>query len=225
MRMQYQPMAAKEYETTRELRAGYNQIHRKFFDKEALEITQQCNRDHQMIASLRERVERQLAETRRLIEETRTNQLRIDELRAQIIEGEATASRLEERRKELEAVNTIGTTIVTFRQVLAAACDVYRVAPQVVKSASKDSRAVAARRHIVHILTSRRADLSISLIGRLLCRDHTTILHARNSWMRASMKLAAEISAMDRLLGISPAVDSAYKVKTNHPREDDLGTD
>lgn len=207
--MQYEAMAAREYKTAREMRAAHSETHRKFFDTQALEISEQCDRDHKTILSLRGRVRRQLAEIARLIDETKGYQQRIEELRSKAAEDEAEVRRLAGVQRATAVEIRTAATTVNFRQVLAAACKVYKLAPQVIKSPSRDRRSIAARRHIVHILTTQRADLSIPLIGRLLCRDHTTILHARNSWPKAAPFLQREIVEMDRLLFLEQTVDRA----------------
>lgn len=224
--MQYQPMVVKEYQSVGEIRADRRDLQRKFFDRPLLEIAEQAARDHKTALSLRNRVQQQLDEITSLVDESKVCQARIDDLRQEVIRMENEAADLARQKKCLEDANKASDTIVTFKAAMEAVACAYGLTPQVIKGEGRYKRAVAARRHLVHILATRRGDLSLPLVGRLLGgRDHTTILHARNSWPRYAPLYGREIAAVDRLLAIPPAVDNAHNVETNRPPQDDLSTD
>lgn len=208
--MMYEPMAAREYGTSGDLRAGYNAVRRKFFGKATRGIAEQCARDHKTILSLRERVQQQLAEITGLVEQTKAYQAQIDDLRYGISERKAEVASLDERLKKInEAVKASGT-VLNFKVALEAVSHVYGMAPQLIKGPSRDRIAVVARKHLVQILTTHRSDLSYPMLGRLLGnRDHTTIIHARKAWGKVSHKFEREVAAVNRLLGVTQPVASA----------------
>lgn len=224
--MLYEPMAAKEYQNGGEIRNGYGDLRRKFFDEPLREIAEQCARDHKTALSLRNRVQSQHDEIATLIEQSRAYQAQISDLRQDMARMQDVASELARRKEEMGIGIQTDNTVISFKVAIEAVAQVYNLTPQVIKGPSRYQQAAAARRHVVHILTTWRTDLSLPLIGKLLGnRDHSTILHARNTWATVAPKYERQVVAVNRLLGIPLGVDNAHKSETDRPHADDLGTD
>lgn len=200
--MMYEPMAAREYKTEQDLRQDYNRIHRKFFDQASDKIIRQAEKDQKTVEFLRDQVERQLAEIRSLIRRTEDYQTEIDNLRCGIVDKRAEVLRLRAEQRAASAEVIIEGTTLDFPRVLAVVSAVYGVNPRDVKGPSRTRQLASARRHIIHILTDRRPDLSLPVIGKLLGgRDHSTILHARDSWAGVKNNFLRQIAEVDGFLG------------------------
>lgn len=200
--MQYEPMVVREFRTEMEMRKGYSSIHRKFFDQASDRIVRQVDKDQRTVEFLRDQVARQLAEIRSLIKRTQDHQTEIDKLRCGLVEKRAEVLRLRAGERNIRAEIIIEGTVFDFPRVLEAVCAVYEVKPRDVKGPSRTRQLASARRHIVHILTERRPDLSLPVIGKLLGgRDHSTILHARDSWAGVKDNFLRQIKEVDAMLG------------------------
>lgn len=212
--MMYEPMAATEYKNGHEMKAAYsNRLHRKQLEEAAKEIAEQSERDKRTISSLCALVERQTTVMDRLVERARTNQARIADLRRELLATEEEFVAIESKKTTVETAMAIDKAAITFVKVLAAAARAYQITPALIKGRSRDKTSAAARRHIVRILTVYRPDLSLPLIGKLMNRDHSTILHARDSWKKVAHKFEKQNSIIEDLLGLGQPVDSAHKTE------------
>lgn len=70
---------------------------------------------------------------------------------------------------------------------------------------------VNARHHAVSTLMRLRPDLSLPLIGKLINRDHTTVINARSRWPRIAGQFIRQEKTIMSDLGNPLAVDSAHK--------------
>lgn len=97
-----------------------------------------------------------------------------------------------------------------FPRVLGAICKAHNVTSAEIKSQDRRYYITRARMHLINIMTVHRPDLSTTIIGKLMNRDHTTVINARYRWPHISHKVAWAIAEVDRLINNSnpPAVDS-----------------
>lgn len=90
-------------------------------------------------------------------------------------------ARLEAERRE-SIRSAIAVRVVNARpsygQILARACRLFRVTPAEIRGDKRSRKMVFARQFIAYWV-SRRTKLSSCKIGRLMNRDHTTVLHSR----------------------------------------------
>lgn len=222
--MIYEPLGVKNYKTEHELRTSYNKIHRNFFRPAIHRIVRQAEKDKDVVVALRDHVEKQLTEIQSLIDRAAHYQTEIDNLREFILDKKIEAARLREARKRTGIATKEEATTYNFQRVLAAISVVYCVSAKDIKSESRTRQLAAARRHLVHILCTHRQDLSLPLIGRLLGgRDHSTILHARNSWPAVEHMFSHQIAEVNRILGA--AVDSGHNLSFSRQHTDHLCTD
>ena len=217
--MEYEPLATKEYKSGRELIEDYGKVHSKFFNLAAKEIAVQCTKDQGVIVQLHQRVARQLAEMTELLEQTHKYQAEIEKLKHGLSEKQKEVLRIEERMRKIEeaALKSNGA-LMDFQTIITAVAHVYHLTPQIIKGPCRDKQAVAARRHIIHLLTWWRPDLSLPIIGRLLGgRNHATILHARNTWWRYEAKFERQAREVSEILKLEYPVDSGHKLQTDQP--------
>lgn len=92
-------------------------------------------------------------------------------------------------------------------EVMAIVAAVHEgVSAEDIKGPSRIRRIVLARYHFIQIISTLRPDCSLSRLGRLMARDHSTIHHARLMWKRTEArigggKLAAVEAAVLALTG------------------------
>lgn len=59
-----------------------------------------------------------------------------------------------------------------------------------------------ARHHAVALLSQHRSDLSLPLIGKLMNRDHTTILSSRRRWPGIASRFVPHAKRVEAALGL-----------------------
>lgn len=79
--------------------------------------------------------------------------------------------------------NNCDINIIRVRDVIEAVSRVSLITTEAILSRSKLRRIVAAR-HCVCVIARQEGNRSYPAIGRVLDRDHTTILHATRVWHR-----------------------------------------
>lgn len=210
--MMYEPMAVREYRSGQEMKAAYNSIRIKRFERAKKAIAERCEKDKEVITALRDFTRRQFTIIGQLVSQAQDFQAKIDALRQSLAGSQEELDRLMARRKAAQVAIEVDETTLTFVRVLAAVAQVYQLAPAVIKGPSRYKRVVAARSHLVGILTANRPDLSLRQIGTMLGRDYSTVLHARTTWARNGHERRFETVAINNLLGLGQTVDSAHKV-------------
>lgn len=78
-------------------------------------------------------------------------------------------------------INSHDINSVRVRDVIDAVSRVSLITPEAIMSRSRLRRIVEAR-HCVCVIARQEANRSYPAIGRVLDRDHTTILHATRVW-------------------------------------------
>lgn len=94
------------------------------------------------------------------------------------------------------------------QRVLGAVADAYGISVGDMRGPRRWMTFVNARHHAVSILLRIRPDLSLPLIGKLLNRDHTTIINARNRWPRVAGKFRRQEEAIMVALDNPPPVEN-----------------
>lgn len=82
-----------------------------------------------------------------------------------------------------------------FRRIEERACRIFRVSPSAIRSERRNRELATARQFIMYWAV-RRTDLSYPLIGRLLGRDHTTIMHGREAYQKKRAKQGRTLRAV-----------------------------
>lgn len=149
------------------------------------------------------------------------------------------ASQVAQAEREAEAapiVKTVAAAILSLddipsskvaaQDILNAVAAAHRISLGDLRGPERRHKFAFARHHAVALLTAYRSDLSTPLIGRLMNRDHTTIINSRRQWPRAAPRFVREAEEIRAAIGlVSPYVDNADNSENNHPPNDDLGTD
>lgn len=220
--MNYEPMSLEDCRNERELKARYHKIHKKFFDR-ATEIRSKATADTAEFSRLKELIEHQLNEMQRLIDMSDGYQGQIEKL-TQIVKAKRASVTI--LRDVVESMGVVDIYTFDCQRIINTVAEVYGLRVSDVKGPSRCKREVNARRHVIHLLTEYRPDLSLPLIGKLLGgKDHTTVLHARNSWARWAPKYEAQILAVNEKLGIGKPVDTGdnpYLSQTDSPCSDNI---
>lgn len=106
---------------------------------------------------------------------------------------------------------------ISAQEIIAAVARAHGVTVGDMKGPRRWITFVNARHHAVALIVRMRPDLSLPLIGKILNRDHTTIINARRRWPRISHEFERQQSTVSELLGFPEAVDSFSQLKTNRP--------
>lgn len=162
----YPAAAAQEYRNGAEMRAAHKARRNRLFD------------DSQLVTSLRVLIERERREHKHQIEQLED---RIAALQIERAEFKAKLDHIESV-KDAQPTTSIDKVKYAFPRVLRAICTAHRVAEAELKSDDRRFHICRARMHLVNILTVHRPDLSTPVIGKLIGRDHTTVLNARYRW-------------------------------------------
>jgi hypothetical protein len=93
---------------------------------------------------------------------------------------------------------------ISAQEIIAAVAVAHGVNVGDMKGPRRWMTFVNARHHAVFVIAKLRPDLSLPLIGRILNRDHTTVLNAKRRWPRVAGKFTRQHSAVCDALGISP---------------------
>lgn len=211
--MRYQDMAAKEYHSPAEMRASYSATRSKF------------RNDPQMVSSLRLALDRERlrhkADVERLEAELVSVRSHLARMRS---ENVALSDRLAiaNTNSPMEAVTCIDRKKYAFQRILEIVCRAHDITVAEIKSTDRTFNVCRARMHLIHVLTIYRPDLSGSRVGRLLNKDHSSVLYARKRWPHVRHIVAPAIAEFEREIekNIGPmphAVDSAdnrRKIKT-----------
>lgn len=102
---------------------------------------------------------------------------------------------------------------ISAQTILQAVASAHGVSVGDLKGPRRWSAFVNARHHAVSLLLRLRPDLSLPLIGKLLNRDHTTIINARNRWPRVAHKFARQKLLVLSTLENPPPVDRAHRTR------------
>lgn len=71
-----------------------------------------------------------------------------------------------------------------------------------IKGPRRSTKFVAARQHVMALLGQYRPDLSYPVIGMLMNRDHTTIIHGRRHWPKIAGRYRQQTVRVRNLIGI-----------------------
>jgi chromosomal replication initiation ATPase DnaA len=89
---------------------------------------------------------------------------------------------------------------MTGKQILAAVAYVHRVPVDEIKGKSRKKSFALARHHLVWELRKRKTNYSLPMIGKMLHRDHTTILNSLDFMQKNGHSLDSEIRAVAHIL-------------------------
>jgi hypothetical protein len=81
-----------------------------------------------------------------------------------------------QRNADLADATKARRNVFSFKRCLRAVSEVYAVSPDVILSNKRKAAIVRARQHLYWVLYNERSDLSLPAIGRLVNRDHSTVL-------------------------------------------------
>lgn len=111
------------------------------------------------------------------------------------------------------------------KKILSAVADAHSLRMGDILGPRRWNALVNARHHAVAIILLLRPDLSLPLIGRLMNRDHTTIINARRRWPRIKDRYEKQTAAVFERLCIQSPVDSANNLHTDeriNPHNDNM---
>lgn len=90
---------------------------------------------------------------------------------------------------------------IPVRRIMEAVCEVYKISVHEMVGPVRHRYLVAPRFHAIALAVDLRPDLSLTTIGRLFNRDHSTIINARNVWKTATIEgKGAHIKAVNAIL-------------------------
>src|SRR5688572_14805778 len=69
-----------------------------------------------------------------------------------------------------------------YKRILAVVAKVHKLRRDEIEGRCRTNRVSRARFHVIAILRAFRPDLTINYIGRLVGRDHSTVLYAIRQW-------------------------------------------
>jgi len=90
---------------------------------------------------------------------------------------------------------------IPVEKIIRAVCDAYKVTKEDLLSPRRQGHIMVPRYHAIALTVDLRPDLSLSTIGRLFDRDHSTIIHARGAWaMNFAHLRRAHIAVVNSML-------------------------
>lgn len=136
----------------------------------------------------------------RSIEQIRTEK-RIEAARLRREQARAWVARMEERhRAEMARIEQEITVIASpeprerkmpVQEIIAGVAAVHRIPVDAIMSPRRDKQAVAARFEAIVAVRNEHPHLSLTQLGRIFKRDHTSLIHA----LRVMAKRAAQLAA------------------------------
>ncbi len=78
----------------------------------------------------------------------------------------------------------MGTRRIPTKEIIAAVAQAHKVEVDDILGHGRSRFLICARHHAITQCIELRPDLSLSHIGRIFNRDHSTIIHARDSWAK-----------------------------------------
>lgn len=91
---------------------------------------------------------------------------------------------------------------ISAASIFSAVATAYGYSVSDLKSPRRATRLVSARQHAMALLVQFRPDLTYTLIGRLLNRDHATIMHGNKQWPKIAGKYRKEAARIWDLIGL-----------------------
>lgn len=113
------------------------------------------------------------------------------------------------------------------KKILSVVADVHSLRMGDILGPRRWNALVNARHHAVAIILLLRPDLSLPLIGRLMNRDHTTIINARRRWPRIKDRYENHTAAVFERLCIQLPVDNPNNLHTDdrvNPHNDNMAS-
>lgn len=100
--------------------------------------------------------------------------------------------------------------------IISAVAAAHGISMADMKGPRRSTRFVAARQHAMALLVQVRPDLSYPVIGTLMNRDHTTIIHGKRHWPKIAGRYRAQAANLRNQIGIqwtpqNPAEEQAMQ--------------
>lgn len=85
--------------------------------------------------------------------------------------------------------------------IISAVAKAHDISMAEMKGPRRNTRFVAARHHAIALLCQCRPDLSYPVIGLIMNRDHSTVMHGKKHWPKIAGKFRAQSVRVRNLLG------------------------
>lgn len=99
-------------------------------------------------------------------------------------------------------------TELTYIEIIAAVALVHDVSVEEIYGTSRKTKIALARHHAVFEIKSRKPDFTLTKIGNILNRDHTTIVNSMFVFGKDKQKFAAKLATVAQILGPIPVDES-----------------
>ncbi len=109
------------------------------------------------------------------------------------------------KRKALELSMTAEAKAfdASVKFLIETLADIYDVPPSMITSHRKDYSASIAKHHFVWSILRYFPEVSLSEIGRMVGKDHTTVMHSRKQFNKLQYFHQDKVAAVDSLMGYS----------------------
>jgi chromosomal replication initiation ATPase DnaA len=101
---------------------------------------------------------------------------------------------------EIKATVLDKKKIYSLKRCFYSVCSWYGLTAEELKSRNREQRIVLPRHHFCWVVYRNRIDVSYPMLGRYLSRDHTTIVHAVETFERMKEAMATHIEGVDELI-------------------------
>lgn len=87
-----------------------------------------------------------------------------------------------------------------YKRIIAVVAHVHRITVEELLSRSRNSKIAAARHHLIWELRNRKCQFSLTKIGQIINRDHSTVNHSLEFMAKSGHLLKDKLDAAGRLL-------------------------